>query len=106
MPQNVHLMKRPPDRGKVPHKLWSRASQRFLKTVIVPALETAHRDVPLGRLSSSGAELVEGEPGLLPETSWVRTTDSQEALALALEGEGLSFYSALEEKGKKRGEET
>lgn len=60
----------------------------------------------LGRLSSSGAELVEGEPGLLPETSWVRMTDLQEALALALGGEGLSFYSALEEKGKKRGEET
>ena len=58
MPQNVHLMKMPPDRGTAPRKLWSRASPRFLKTVIVPALETAHRDVPLGRLSSSGAELV------------------------------------------------
>jgi 8-oxo-dGTP pyrophosphatase MutT (NUDIX family) len=55
-------------------------------------LETAHRDVPLSKLLSSGAELVEGEPGLLPEHSWARMTDSQEALALALEDDGLSFY--------------
>jgi 8-oxo-dGTP pyrophosphatase MutT (NUDIX family) len=58
-------------------------------------LETAHRDVPLSKLLSSGAELVESEPGLLPEHSWVRLTDSQEALALALEDDGLSFYWQL-----------
>ena len=58
----------------------------------VHILETAHRDVPLNKLLSSGAELVEGESGLPPEQSWARMTDSQEALALALEDDGLSFY--------------
>ena len=58
-------------------------------------LETAHRDVPLGKLLTSGAELVEREPGLAPEQSWARMTDSQEALALALEDRGLSFYRAF-----------
>ncbi len=62
--------------------------------MIVPALET----VPLGRLSSSGAELVEGEPGLLPETSWVRMTDSQEALVLALGEDALTYYRMLGKK--------
>jgi len=55
-------------------------------------LETAHRDVLLSKLLDSGAELVESEPGLLPEQSWARMTDSQEALALALKDDGLSFY--------------
>jgi 8-oxo-dGTP pyrophosphatase MutT (NUDIX family) len=62
----------------------------WLKPVHV--LETAHRDVPLNKLLSSGAELVESEPGLLPGHSWARMTDSQEALALALGDDGLSFY--------------
>jgi 8-oxo-dGTP pyrophosphatase MutT (NUDIX family) len=62
----------------------------WLKPVHV--LETARRDVPLSKLLRSGAELVEGELGLMPEHSWVRMTDSQEALALALEDDGLSFY--------------
>ena len=65
----------------------------WLKPVHI--LETAHRDVPLSKLLSSGAELVEGEPGLLLEQSWARLTDSQEALALALGDEGLSFYWQL-----------
>ncbi|GEM_PF-712740 len=58
-------------------------------------LETAQRDVPLSKLLSSGAELVEGKSGLLPEHSWARMTDSQEALALALGDDGLSFYTGL-----------
>ncbi|MBC8263741.1 MAG: hypothetical protein H8E47_06425 [Anaerolineales bacterium] len=65
----------------------------WLKPVHV--VETAHRDVPLSKLLSSGAELVESELGLLPEQSWARMTDSQEALALALGDDGLSFYRAL-----------
>jgi len=63
-------------------------------------LETARRDVPLGELLSSGAELVEGESGRLPEASWARLTDSQEALALALGDDGLSFYRALGEMSR------
>jgi 8-oxo-dGTP pyrophosphatase MutT (NUDIX family) len=63
----------------------------WLKPVHV--VDTAHRDVPLIKLLSSGAELVESEVGLLPEYSWARMTDSQEALALALGDDGLSFYS-------------
>ncbi len=58
-------------------------------------LETAHRDVLLGKLLDSGAELVESEPGLLREQSWTRMTDSQEALALALGDDGLSFYTVF-----------
>jgi len=56
-------------------------------------LETARRDVPLSELLSSGAELVERAPQFLPEQSWARMTDSQEALALALGDDGLSFYT-------------
>jgi 8-oxo-dGTP pyrophosphatase MutT (NUDIX family) len=58
-------------------------------------LETARRDVPLNELLSSGAELIESEPELLPRQSWARMTDSQEALALALGDDGLSFYWQL-----------
>lgn len=58
-------------------------------------VETAHRDVPLSKLLSSGAELVERQSGLLPEQSWARMTDSQEALALALGDDGLSSYRTL-----------
>lgn len=53
---------------------------------------TARRDVPVSELLSSGAELVEGEAGPLPRHSWARMTDSQEALALALDDDELSFY--------------
>jgi hypothetical protein len=58
-------------------------------------VDTAHRDVPLGKLLRLGAELVESEPGLLSEQSWARMTDSQEALVLALGDDGLSFYHQL-----------
>ena len=65
----------------------------WLKPVHI--LETARHDVPLNKLLSSGAELVESESGLLPEQSWARMTDSQEALTLALGDDGLSFYWQL-----------
>ncbi|MFQ5593002.1 MAG: NUDIX domain-containing protein [Anaerolineae bacterium] len=61
-------------------------------------LETARQDVPLRDLLDSGAELVEGESGQLPESAWVRLTDSQEALALALGDDALTFYEALAAK--------
>lgn len=62
------------------------------------SLETARQDVPLRDLLDSGAELVEGESGQLPESAWVRLTDSQEALALALGDDALTFYEALAAK--------
>jgi 8-oxo-dGTP pyrophosphatase MutT (NUDIX family) len=58
-------------------------------------LETARYDVPLGRLLSTGAELIVGGAGPPPKTSRVRLTDSQEALALALGDEAPSFYESL-----------
>lgn len=65
----------------------------WLRPAHVP--ETARQDVPLRHLLDSGAELVEGASGPLPETAWVRLTDSQEALALALGDDALTFYEAL-----------
>jgi len=58
-------------------------------------VETARRDVPLRELLNSGAEVVEGGAGPLPETVWARMTDSQEGLVLALGDGALSFYEAL-----------
>jgi len=60
-------------------------------------LEMARRDVPLRELLNSGAEVVQSRLGILPETAWVRMTDSQEALALALGDGAVSFYEALAE---------
>ncbi len=58
-------------------------------------VETARRDVTLSDLLNSGAELVKGERELMPETGWVRLTDSQEALVLALGESALPFYESL-----------
>lgn len=63
-------------------------------------LETARRDVSLRELLDSGAEVVEGGAAPLSETAWVRMTDSQEALALALGDGVVSFYEALVEVGR------
>jgi hypothetical protein len=52
-------------------------------------------DVRLLNLLNVGAELV-GEPfSPVPIDSWVRLTESQEALALALDDETLTFYRSL-----------
>jgi hypothetical protein len=64
----------------------------------VHILETARYDVPLGRLLSTGAALIIGQSGPPPETSLVRLTDSQEALALALGDDTPAFYQSLGEK--------
>ncbi|MFQ5341398.1 MAG: hypothetical protein ACE5F6_07605 [Anaerolineae bacterium] len=58
-------------------------------------VDTARDDVLLCQLLDAGAELVEARPASMPHTAWVRLTDSQEALALALGYEALSFYRAL-----------
>jgi 8-oxo-dGTP pyrophosphatase MutT (NUDIX family) len=64
----------------------------------VQVIQTARQDVALGRLLDSGAELIENESGVLPGTTWVRLTDSQEALVLALGDDALSFYEAVSAK--------
>jgi 8-oxo-dGTP pyrophosphatase MutT (NUDIX family) len=63
-------------------------------------LQTAREDVLLEALVDAGAELLLGDVGLPPEASWVRLTDSQEALALALGDDALFFYRSLG-KGEK-----
>jgi 8-oxo-dGTP pyrophosphatase MutT (NUDIX family) len=57
--------------------------------------EVAGRDVAMRALLDGGAELVERAEAPLPETAWMRLTDSQEALAVALGGEALAFYKAM-----------
>lgn len=64
----------------------------------VQVVQTARQDVTLGRLLDSGAELIESESGILSRTTWVRLTDSQEALVLALGDDALSFYEAVSGK--------
>jgi 8-oxo-dGTP pyrophosphatase MutT (NUDIX family) len=58
-------------------------------------LATAQADLPLHKLLSDGAGLVVGEAGPPPVSSWLRLTDSQEALALALGEQAPAFYRSL-----------
>jgi len=69
----------------------------WLKPVHV--VETARQDVPLRKLLDSGAELIEDDSDPLPEAAWVRLTDSQEALVLALGDDALTFYKVLTGQG-------
>jgi 8-oxo-dGTP pyrophosphatase MutT (NUDIX family) len=58
-------------------------------------LDTAQADLRLGDLLNQGSDLFSG-PNIPPdENISIRLTDSQEALALALGNETLSFYSSL-----------
>ena len=72
---------------ELPYLLWLTPEQ---------VLATAQDDVPLSRLLSRGAELVVEDFGPPPESSWVRLTDSQEALALALGDSTPAFYNSLD----------
>jgi 8-oxo-dGTP pyrophosphatase MutT (NUDIX family) len=71
---------------ELPHLIWLKPEH---------ILETARDDVPLGRLLNTGAELIVGNLEVPPESSWVRLTDSQEALAIALGNTTLSVYNSL-----------
>ena len=73
---------------ELPALIWLKPSQ---------VVETARRDVLLRELLDSGAELVQGEGAKMPEMGWMRMTDSQEALALALGDDAQSFYEELSE---------
>lgn len=74
-----------PDR-ELPYLIWLRPAQ------IVTA---ARRDVPLSSLLAAGAELVTGPAGPPAEDLWLRMTDSQEALVLALGEAAESYYDGL-----------
>jgi hypothetical protein len=58
-------------------------------------LKTANQDVVLHDLLDGGAELTLREGNVFSKQAKARMTDSQEALAIALGQETLSFYSAL-----------
>jgi hypothetical protein len=79
----------PQPRMELPALIWLKPGQ---------VVETARRDVLLRELLDSGAELVQGEGAKMPGTGWMRMTDSQEALALALGDDALSFYEELSER--------
>lgn len=61
----------------------------------VHILQTAKQDVLMPELLSDGAELILGGSGSPPQDGWARLTDSQEALALALGDDTLTFYASL-----------
>jgi 8-oxo-dGTP pyrophosphatase MutT (NUDIX family) len=56
---------------------------------------TAHHDLPLRQLLDGGASLIESAADPVPRTAWVRLTDSQEALAIALQADAVPFFAAL-----------
>ena len=58
-------------------------------------VEVAARDVAMRTLLDAGVELLERVGAALPRAAWVRLTDSQEALALALGEDALAFYEAM-----------
>jgi 8-oxo-dGTP pyrophosphatase MutT (NUDIX family) len=80
------LKGRPRPNGELPNLIWLPAAW---------VLETARRDVPLGELLMAGAALVPGRSGSPPLDGLARMTDSQEALALALDSATPSFYEGL-----------
>ena len=71
---------------ELPALIWISPSQ---------VVEAARKDVPLQKMSTAGAEIIERVPGSLPRQALVRLTDSQEALVLGLEADALRFYQEL-----------
>jgi hypothetical protein len=63
----------------------------------VQVVQTAQQDIPLKKLIETGASFIEREPRSFDIHSVVRLTDSQEALALALEDKAIAFYQTLGE---------
>jgi len=71
---------------ELPALIWLGAAQ---------VVKIARRDVLLRDLLAGGASLIESVPAAMLETAWVRLTDSQEALVLALGDDALGFYQEL-----------
>ncbi len=82
------LLDNPKPMMELPWLIWLNASQ---------VLETAQRDVQLDELMAGGAVLFSGDQEPPRTTNWIRMTDSQEALGIAL---GSSFVSFYETGGK------
>ena len=80
------LKGRPRPSGELPNLIWLPSAW---------ILETARRDVPLGELLMAGAALVPDRSGSPHLDGLARMTDSQEALALALDSETPGFYDGL-----------
>jgi len=55
-------------------------------------VQTAREDVRLSILLEAGAQLIEIRAGIISKRVWVRLTDSQEALVLALGDRSLPYY--------------
>ena len=82
----AELDRQPWPTPELPGLIWLRPGQ-------VPDL--ACQDILLQDLLASGARLIERRAGSLPRESRARLTDSQEALAQALQGGALRFFETL-----------
>jgi 8-oxo-dGTP pyrophosphatase MutT (NUDIX family) len=82
------LLDHPKPIMELPWLIWLSADQ---------VLQTAQRDVRLDELIGDGAVLFSGDNEPPQTTNWIRMTDSQEALAIAL---GSSFVNIYETFGK------
>jgi hypothetical protein len=71
---------------ELPHMIWLNPEH---------ILQVAQADLCLGSLLNDGAELVLGQTPAPLGSTWVRLTDSQEALAIALGEKTTAFYSSL-----------
>jgi hypothetical protein len=81
-----HLQGTPRPVTELPWLLWMSPEQ---------ILQTARRDLRLADLRADGAELVVGGLGFPPDEAWLRLTDSQEALGIALGDDLPAFYRSL-----------
>jgi 8-oxo-dGTP pyrophosphatase MutT (NUDIX family) len=82
----AELMDNPKPIMELPWLIWLQASQ---------ALQTAQKDVRLDELISGGAILFTGDNEPPNPNSWIRMTDSQEALGIALGSSFASFYETM-----------
>ncbi len=80
------LLDSPKPMMELPWLIWLSANQ---------VLETAQRDVQLDELMGGGALLLSGDNEPPQTTNWIRMTDSQEALGIALGSSFVSFYETV-----------
>ncbi len=82
----AELLDNPKPMMELPWLIWLKISQ---------VLETAQKDVRLDELIEGGAVLFGGDNELPELTNWIRMTDSQEALGIALGSSLVSFYETV-----------